>query len=545
VGDANRFFVKQPASAAHTSGRRLVAAEGFTTIGPHWQETIWDNLKPSFDQALCEGFNLLFWHAVVCSPAEHGLPGLQYFAGTHFNPNTTWWEKSGPFIATLNRCQFLLQQGLFVADACFYYGDHVPNFAQLKRTDPAGALPGYDYDVIAEDALLRRLSVRDGRLTLPDGMSYRVLALPRHRAISLPVLRKIHALVRDGATVIGPKPAAATGLTDFPRCDTEAARLAGELWGEAVDLPPPGALPSTNAPAGQRAVGRGRVIWGRTARQVLQADGVPPDCELAGADSLTALDYLHRADGAADIYFVANRSNRWEEARATFRVAGKAPELWDPVSGTRRWAAAYREEAGRTSVPLQLAPFGSVFVVFREPSARHPATRGVNHASYRPVATLEGSWEVRFDPKWGGPDSLEFAALGSWTERAEPGIRFYAGTATYRKTFAAPAGSEAGLWLDLGRVRELAEVKLNGRSLGVLWAPPFRVDATPALQPGANTLEVEVVNFWPNRVIGDQSLPAERRLTRTNIRKLTPETPLMESGLMGPVRLLWEEPPRR
>ncbi|HMP84986.1 MAG TPA: glycosyl hydrolase, partial [Verrucomicrobiota bacterium] len=168
VDDVTRFFVKQPASAAHTAGRRFVAAEGFTTVGPHWQETLWDNLKPSFDMALCEGLNLLVWHAFVCSPEEEGLPGIQYFAGTHFNPATTWWEKSAPFLAYINRSQWMMQQGLFVADVLQYYGDHAPNYTQLKSSDPAKVLPGYDYDVIAAEQLLTRLQVKRGRLTLPD-----------------------------------------------------------------------------------------------------------------------------------------------------------------------------------------------------------------------------------------------------------------------------------------------------------------------------------------------------------------------------------------
>lgn len=139
IGEPNRFFVKQPASAAHTYGRPLVFAEGFTTIGLHWQETLWDNLKPAFDYAACEGMNVLVWHAFVCSPEAMGIPGQQYFAGTHLNPNTTWWPMSAAFFAYINRCQFMLQQGLFVADACYYYGDHVPNFAQLKSSNPARA----------------------------------------------------------------------------------------------------------------------------------------------------------------------------------------------------------------------------------------------------------------------------------------------------------------------------------------------------------------------------------------------------------------------
>jgi len=520
IGDDNRFFVKQPASAAHTYGRRFVAAEGFTTIGPHWQETLWDNLKPAFDKACCEGLNLLVWHEFVCSPAEYGLPGIQYFAGTHLNPNVTWWSRSQPFFDYINRCQFMLQQGLFVADVCYYYGDHVPNFAQHKRTDPAHLLPGYDYDVITEEALLTRAEVRDGRIVLPDGMSYRVLVLRDHRAISLPVLRKVKQLVDDGATVIGPRPVGALGLNES---DAEVEQIADALWGE------------------------NRVLADKTAREVLAARGVKPDFEYRGGDEETDMDFIHRGDGPTDIYFVANRSPRAESITCTFRVTGRAPELWDPVSGRRSFAAAYTESDGRTSVPLEFAPCGSWFVVFREPSKDRPATAETNSASLSTVSQLGGSWQVTFDPQWGGPGTVEFADLVSWPQRDEPGIKFYSGTAVYRKSFELPqdlrrAGEGGRLWLDLGVVRELAEVKVNGRSCGIVWAPPFRVEVSDAVKPGANELEIEVVNFWPNRIIGDAALPPPQRLTRTNIREITNETKLMDSGLFGPVTLQSVEP---
>ncbi|RYD17102.1 MAG: glycoside hydrolase, partial [Verrucomicrobiaceae bacterium] len=193
--DTTRFFVKQPASAAHTYARPLVAAEGFTTVGPHWQETLWDNLKPSFDMACTEGLNLLIWHAFVCSPEKMGIPGQQYFAGTHLNPNVTWWNQSAPFFTYLNRCQHMLQQGTFRADALVYYGDHTPNFSQSRSSDPAKLGPGYDYDVINEEAILTRLSVRNNLLTIENGPTYRLLTIPDHPSFSLPVLRKLHHLV--------------------------------------------------------------------------------------------------------------------------------------------------------------------------------------------------------------------------------------------------------------------------------------------------------------------------------------------------------------
>jgi hypothetical protein len=512
IGDENRFFVKQPASAAHTYGRRLVLAEGFTTIGPHWQETLWDNLKPSFDKAICEGLNLLVWHAFVCSPAEMGVPGQQYFAGTHLNPNVTWWEKSAPFFAYLNRTQTLMQQGLFVADVAYYYGDHVPNFTQLKKSDPAKILPGYDYDVLTEEVLLTRAAVKDGRLVLPDGMSYRVLVLAPRTTISLPLLRKLRELVAAGATVIGPAPTAASGLRDFAAHDAEVKKLAAELWGS------------------------GRVVANRGARDVLLASGVSPDFEFSGAKPDANLDAIHRRVDGTEIYFVANRLDRAEHVQATFRVAGRAPELWDAVTGERRFASAYTVKDGRTTLPLDFTPCGSWFVVFRAPAAAHPATAQRNTPNFAPLAELAGPWSVRFDPRWGGPGAVEFASLASWPTRSEPGIKHYSGTATYTKMFDAPPPA-GRVFLDLGKVRELAEVRVNGKSCGIVWAPPFRVEVTAALKPTGNVLEIEVVNFWPNRVIGDAALPVEKRLTKTNVRELKAETPLIESGLLGPVRL--------
>jgi hypothetical protein len=518
IGDENRFFVKQPASAAHTYGHRFVLAEGFTSMGPHWQEALWDNLKPAFDHACTEGLNLLVWHAFVCSPTSEGMPGQQYFAGTHLNPNVTWWDKSAPFFSYINRCQWMLQRGLPVADVAYYYGDHVPNFAQLRRSDPARVGAGYDYDVLTAEVLLNRLKVSEGQFLLPEGLTYRLLVLPERTVISLPVLRKLKEFVAAGGAVLGPRPTTASGLTGFPESDTEVNRLADELWGH------------------------GRVLVGQTAREALLAKGIKPDfewaCDPPPPDAKPEIDYIHRRDGDAEIYFVANRSTNSATLSCTFRVVGKAPELWDAVSGVHRFATAYSQSDGRTTLPLELSPCGSRFVVFREPASQHPAAAKRNDPEFRTLSELSGPWKVSYDPKWGGPESAQFDSLVSWTSRSEPGIKFYSGTAVYRKNFEPPeVAKNRSVWLDLGQVRELAEVKVNGQSCGITWAPPFRADITRALKPGNNQLEIETVNFWPNRIIGDQSLPEAQRFTRTNIRLLTSKTPLMPSGLLGPVRL--------
>ena len=520
IGDENRFFVKQPASAAHTYGRNLVLAEGFTTIGPHWQEKIWDNLKPTFDKALCEGLNLLVWHAFVCSPDEMGVPGQQYFAGTHLNPKVTWWEKSAPFFSYINRCQWLMQQGISVSDVAYYYGDHVPNFARLKKSDPAKILPGYDYDVITAEALLERASVRDGRIVLPDGVSYRLLALPDRAVISLPVLKQLKSLVAAGATIVGPQPMRGETLENYPATDAEIAVLAEQLWSGKV--------------AG------GRVIADKSPREVLQADGVSQDFNFASSDG-GQLDYFHRATVDAEIYFVANRSTNATSATCDFRVANRVPELWNAVTGEHRPAKNFTQAKGVTRVPLEFPPCGSWFVVFRAAAPQSPALAGKNTSQLKLIQEITGAWTVHFDPKWGGPETAQFESLVSWPTRPEAGIKFYSGTAVYEKSFDLPKSlienQKSKIILDLGSVREIAEVKINGQSCGVVWCPPWQVDVTAALKPGANELKIEVVNFWPNRIIGDASQPKEQRLTRTNIRKLTAKTPLEPAGLFGPVTL--------
>jgi hypothetical protein len=360
--------------------------------------------------------------------------------------------------------------------------------------------------------------------------------------ISLPVLRKLRELVEAGATIIGPKPSESASRQDFPQCDAEVKKLADEVWGADSNR--------RNGEPGSRRAGQGRVIWGRTAREVLLADGVKLDF-VANGEPDKPLDYFHRRDGDADIYFIANRTNIGTSASCAFRATGKAPELWNPVTGERRFAAAYQEGDGRTFVPLEFAPCGSWFVVFREPTSAHPATITgnvptiANSPKFAPIAELTGSWTVRFDTNWGGPASTTFEKLVSWPDRPEPGIKFFAGTATYVRTFDLPqtaiGNPQSAIVLDLGSVRELAEVRVNGQSCGIVWAPPFRVDVSRCVKPGANRLEVEVVNFWPNRIIGDAALPASERRTRTNIRKLTADVGLMPSGLLGPVKLLQTE----
>lgn len=531
VSDEQRFFVKQPASAAHTYGHKIVLAEGFTSLGVHWTETIWDNLKPSFDKALCEGMNLLVWHSFSTSPKEMGVPGQDSHAGVHLNPNITWWSRSAPFLSYINRSQAMLQKGLHVADVLHYYGDHAPNFSQLKASDPAGILPGYDYDVATEEVIIDRADVQDGRIVLPDGMSYHLLNLPDHAGFSLSVLKKVKALLEKGAVVVGSKPVYRNGLTGFEEKDREFSEICDELWGADNAI----------GKVIERKVGKGRLISGMGARAVLQKDGLIQDFSFNGGSGKTKIDYVHRADDLFEIFFVSNQTDNTENILCHFRVSGKQPEFWDAVTGEKRIAKAWSEDNGHTVVPLELNPYGSIFIVFRSEAQPPADPTKMNFMKFDTVKTIEGDWRVEFDEEWGGPGSVVFPDLVSWSEHPNAGIKYYSGTATYKKNLSIKVDfaqtPNARYFIDLGNVKELAEVRLNGKQVGIVWSHPFRVEITDALSDTTNELEVDVVNFWTNRVIGDQLLPENQRYTNTNL-SIDKDTPLMRSGLLGPVRLM-------
>jgi hypothetical protein len=516
VSDPERFFLKEAASAAHIYGKNLVAAEGMTSIGPQWEETP-ASLQPAFDQAVTEGMNRLFWHTFTSSPREMGLPGQEYFAGTHLNPNVTWWRQAGAFIGYLNRVQFLMQQGRPVADVLYYYGDHVPNFVQLKASDPAKVLPGYDYDVADEFVLTHRLAARTGEVFLPEGIAYRLLVLPDRPSISPAAIRAVRQLVSDGAAVLGSRPETPTGLGG----DEEVRAIAAEVWGDC----------GRNGVT-ERHFGNGTVYCGQSTRDVLAQLKTPPDFEGVG------LDYIHRRTEAADIYFIRNTQATAVAADVTLRVTGKAPEAWIAETGRIEPLPDYASTAdGRTRVVVRIAPRGSMIGVLRHTAGPDFPRTTSNHAEPSVLLTISGPWNVAFTPGWGAPATVAFDRLVSWTENADPGIRYYSGTATYSTRFELPDGPDPNrqLCLDLGDVREIAEVRLNGQNLGVLWKKPFRAALGAAARVGSNDLVVEITNLWPNRLIGDEALPPEKRRTHTNIRKFQADSPLLPSGLLGPV----------
>jgi hypothetical protein len=508
--------VRAAASAAHVFGKPLVHCESFTTSGKPWILDPW-GLKARGDWASAQGVNHVVLHVYTHQPAER-KPGLDWWAGFEMNRHNTWFEQSTAWIDYQRRRDFLLQQGKYVADIAYFTGEDAPKMTGSRQPAPPA---GHAFDDIDGQAILERVAVRDGRFTLPDGMSYRVLVLPPQETMRPELLRRIRDLVAAGGIVLGNPPSRSPSMEGYPQADGEVAALAQQLWKDCDGVTKKSA-----------SFGKGRVFRGLGLDDVFAQLDVPADVALSAP-----LLWLHRRTGEGDIYFLSNQSDAPVEVSAVFRVSGRRPELWDAVRGEHRDLGEFSAAQGGTRVPLRFAPREAFFVLFRQPAAA-PANAGArNFEEPREAAELTGPWMVHFDPQWGGPETVSFDALTDWTARPEAGIRYYSGTAVYRKTFAAPAASGRRLYLDLGSVASLARVRLNGKDLGIVWCAPWRVEVTGAVRPEGNRLEIEVTNTWANRVIGDRDSGAGAKFAPTVIPARANAT-LQPAGLRGPVRLL-------
>ncbi len=646
---------KEAASAAHIYGKPVVATESFTSsAGP----ASWSNdpygLKGLGDQFFCVGVNRFIFHRYAHQPWNDRVPGMSMGPwGINFERSNTWWKQGTAWIDYISRCQYLLQQGRFVADVLYFYGEGAAAGVATQNLKPE--IPaGYDYDVCNAEILLNQMSVDQGKIGLKSGMRYRVLVLPDTDRMTLPVLKKIGSLVQSGATVYGPRPNLSPSLTEN---DAAVQKLAAEVWGNSDDV-------ITTA----HNYGKGRVLSSGPLTSAL-----PPTPDFNASQS--AMNFIHRKVGDAEIYFVSNQGKWGRTVDCTFRVSGKVPELWHPDTGSRETLALYHTTNGMTTIPIQFDPVGSVFVVFRKAAPTdnaisisldgkplftpdqnvaidiQKATYGVPgdaaksrdvtsevrqlvasgvralsvsdfnkggdpaynsvksltvdyllngqpetataqeksqlslgessaQTSDNPVLSLQsdgtigiqtfhsgdyevamasgkklsaatatlpqpltiaGPWNLAFPPKLGAPATATFDRLMSWTESSDDGVKYFSGTATYEKDIEIPAaylGTGRKLFLDLGTVKNLAEVMINGKSLGILWKEPFRVDITDAAKSGTNKLVIRVTNLWPNRMIGDQKLPEAQRITWASVEPYKADSRLLSSGLLGPVRLL-------
>ena len=569
-GFNTNFSCIEAASVAHVNGQPLVPAEAFTSDAgtDGWQQHP-ATMKNQGDWAFAAGINRFVFHTFQNQYLDDGLrPGMTMGPyGVHWDRNQTWWPMVGAYHRYLSRCQFMLQQGRGVADILYLAAEDAPHVF----LPPPSALQGdpllpdrrsYNFDGCAP-LQLYKASVQQGRIVFPGGASYRLLVLPLFETMTTRLLAKVHALIAAGAVVVGLPPKRTPGLLDFPRSDGQLRSEVRKIWG------------SGPVPAGiiDRPVGKGRVYWGHDLAKadsgtlyaaypltaaILKELQVPEDfsCE-------APLRYTHRIVGDTDVYFIANTKPDSIVAVPRFRIENATPSLWNPVDGSIVAIKNFTQQGPQLEVPLHLAPYQSFFIVF---SRGKPQTKPVQsgYPQQIPLLTLPGPWNVSFDTAWGGPARAVFSRLSDWSLDPDPGIRYYSGIVTYRQRFTVPFNpvkdGEKRLFLDLGDVKNMARIRLNGQDLGVVWTAPWQVDITTSLKAGENDLEIEVANLWTNRMIGDAALPDDGiknnqwpgwllqnqprtsgRRTFTTYSYYKPTDPLLPSGLMGPVVIRQEQ----
>jgi alpha-L-rhamnosidase len=518
-GELGNIECRAASSAAHIYGTNRVYAESFTAGGKAYQRYP-ALLKKRGDWSFTEGINHVLLHVYVHQPYEDKSPGMNAWFGTEFNRKNTWFDQSKNWIDYERRCMYMLQRGKVVNDVCYFIGEDAPKMTGTR--DPE--IPkGYSYDYINAEVLKNRTKVKDGKLVLPDGMSYRVLVLPQLETMRPELLRKITELVAAGATILGPAPKRSPSLENFPAGDAEVKQLATTLWGDAD---------GTKNTA--HAYGKGMVFCGIDLTTVFSKINLLPDVALS---TKTPVLYIHRKETDTDIYFITNQSDYVVDTTFTFRVVGKQPELFDATTGAHRLLPEFAKKNNQMAVPIRLEPTQSYFIVFRTKAAGDG--KGLNFPPIKNIETIGNAWQVTFDAKMRGPQApVTFSTLTDWSTNSDEAIKYYSGKGIYRTTIAIKdKPTDEKMLLELGQVKNMATVKVNGKSVGAVWAPPYRVDITDAVVKGKNEIEIEVVNLWVNRLIGDAKLPEGERKTWMPINPMKTTDKLEPSGLLGPVVL--------
>jgi alpha-L-rhamnosidase/Glycosyl hydrolases family 2, sugar binding domain len=511
--------IRESASVAHIYGQNIVAAESFTASGNTYGFAP-ETLKPAADRAMSMGVNQFVIHTSAHQPDSKAGPGISLGPyGLWFTRKEVWADYASPWIDYLARSSYLLQQGRFVADIAYLYGED-SNITSLFGTRVPVIPNGYSFDFINADALANEITISDSKLQSRAGMHYRVLVLDESTSrMSVPVLRKIRNLVRAGAVVIGPRPIQTPSLADD---ENEFRSITGELWGSSTS---------------QTGLNHGRVISDQPNDRLFQVLNIPPDVKFFGT-AASKIRFVHRhLPEGGDVYFVSYAGTHPLTVTTSFRVSGRRPELWRADTGITR-PLSFEIKNERTVVPLSFGPQDAMFVIFRQPISEHSAV--VPQPSCKILSSANHSWNVAFSPGLGAPIRAHFKVLSSWTESEDDGIKYFSGTATYTNDIQVHPSWAKGnrrVEIDLGVVKSVAEISVNGQPIGILWKSPFRIDVTKAVKVGSNNIEVKVANLWPNRLIGDKQ-PKARQIAFAAFNPFSSDSPLLPSGLLGPVRII-------
>ena len=526
AGDLGDIENRIASSCGHIYGKRRVWAESFTAGGPDFSRYPGE-MKQRGDKFFAEGINSTLYHLYIQQPDER-VPGINAPFGNEFNRHNTWFSQVDVFNQYIKRCNYILQQGYYVADVAYFIGEDAPKMTGIRTPE----IPrGYSYDYINAEVLEKSGRIENGKLAIDGGMCYNVLVLPPQKTMRPAFIKKLQQLVKDGLVVVGPKPERSPSLAGYPEADREVLAIADEMWqGDKF----------FNRCAGY---GKGRIYTGTSLEEVFAELGVVPD--FSSNDPVLPLMFLHRSLPDAEVYFVSNQGSQTIEFNGAFRVSDKTPELWNPQTAEVRRLPEFRRLSKTTEVPMKLEPLESAFVVFRAPTGEASANTGnksetvaKNYPEKEVVATFDTPWTVKFQEKRGGPEKpVKFDTLTDWSKSDNPKIKYFSGTAVYTNTIKLDELPASQLYIDLGKVMVMAKVKINGQYAGGVWTPPYRLNVTQLLKKGKNTVEVEVVNNWCNRLIGEKNLPENERFTFQTFTYLGKDTPLQESGLIGPVEI--------
>ncbi len=507
-------------SCAHIYGKKLTSSETSTSAGPSFVRTP-SSLKQRMDRFFTYGVNNTVLHLYISQPSEDRLPGSNAWFGTEFNRNNTWFKHMDLYTQYIKRCNYMMRQGWYQADVAYFIGEDAPRMVGIMEPwIPAG----YQFEHMNAEVIMRDMTVKDGMLTLPHGVQFKVLVLPRRLKTMRPeLLEKIERLILDGAIVMGPAPERSPSLQNQPEADHRVKEMAARIWGD-VD----------GVNVKQRRYGKGMICDGLDFETLFAQLGYVPDCKVP--DGMNVYQG-HQKDGDTDIYILSNQDNRVLTMDVAFRVTGKQPELWDPVTGVIRKLPAFRQEEKTTVVPMKLEKNECVFVVFREKGEPSATTLEANYPA--PLRTQEatGEWDVTFESAFKTPSPVRMATLDNLSDNANDSIRYFSGTATYTTSVSLDrAGRGEHMFMAFDNVGTMAKVYINGKYAGGVWTAPYRLDVTDFVKDGRNDVKVEVVNTWVNRIVGDMNLPESERETYLFVNHLNAKTPLSPSGIIGKVK---------
>lgn len=507
-------------SCAHIYGKKLTSSETSTSAGPSFVRTP-SSLKQRMDRFFTYGVNNTVLHLYISQPSEDRLPGSNAWFGTEFNRNNTWFKHMDLYTQYIKRCNYMMRQGWYQADVAYFIGEDAPRMVGIMEPwIPAG----YQFEHMNAEVIMRDMTVKDGMLTLPHGVHFKVLVLPRRLKTMRPeLLEKIERLILDGAIVMGPAPERSPSLQNQPEADRRVKEMAARIWGD-VD----------GVNVKQRRYGKGMICDGLDFETLFAQLGYVPDCKVP--DGMNVYQG-HQKDGDTDIYILSNQDNRALTMDVAFRVTGKQPELWEPVTGVIRKLPAFRQEEKTTVVPMKLEKNECVFVVFREKGEPSATTLEANYPA--PLRTQEatGEWDVVFESAFKTPAPVRMATLDNLSDNANDSIRYFSGTATYTTSVSLNrAGRGEHMFMAFDNVGTMAKVYINGKYAGGVWTAPYRLDVTDFVKNGRNDVKVEVVNTWVNRIVGDMNLPESERETYLFVNHLNAKTPLPPSGIIGKVK---------